>query len=95
MSKTISQPMQVLGNHAARRLFLGRARRGQRQVEIHITEADLALAMAGVAQAAWDAAIDALERARQAGGDVDVARDRLDRLIDERPPGKRPAPTER
>jgi hypothetical protein len=65
VSSAINKPMEVLGKYAARRLFAARARKGApAQVEIHITEADLALAMSTVAQAAWNSAFEAMQKAR-------------------------------
>jgi hypothetical protein len=65
MGDLINRSMRVLGEHAAKRLFDARSRRGQRNVEIHINERDLALAMATVAQAAWNAAVEAVQKTRE------------------------------
>jgi hypothetical protein len=65
MGDLINRSMRVLGEYAAKRLFDARSRSGQRNVEIHINERDLALAMATVAQAAWNAAVEAVQKTRE------------------------------
>jgi hypothetical protein len=50
----------TIGDHAARRLFAARGNNS----EIHISEKDLALAMAVCAQAAWDSCIKAVQKVR-------------------------------
>lgn len=59
--KGINQPMRDLGKYTARRLFEARGNKS----EIHITEADLALAIGAAAQAAWTSAINAVQRVRE------------------------------
>jgi hypothetical protein len=59
--KGINKPMRELGQYTARKLFAARGNNS----EIHITEEDLALAMGAVAQAAWTAALNAIQRARK------------------------------
>lgn len=58
--KGINQPMRDLGEYTARRLFEARGNKS----EIHITEADLALAIGAAAQAAWTSAMNTIQRVR-------------------------------
>ena len=62
----LSKVATTIGDHAARRLFAARAGNNRPSgVEIHITERDLALAMAVCAQAGWDTAMTAIQKVRE------------------------------
>ena len=59
--KGINKPMRELGKYTARRLFAARGNKS----EIHITEAELALAIGCAAQAAFTAGIQAVQKVRE------------------------------
>jgi len=59
--KGISQAMRDLGKYTARKLFAARGNKS----EIRLNETELALAMGAVAQAAFTAGVNAVQRARE------------------------------
>jgi len=62
MSDSINKPMRVLAEYAAQKLFQSRAK-GKK--EVRLSEEELATAMAAVAQAAWTACFEAVQRVRE------------------------------
>lgn len=59
--KGVNKPMRELGKYTARRLFAARGNKS----EIHLSEEELGLAMSAVAQAAWTAACNAIQKVRE------------------------------